>query len=70
MEIKNLLNLALAFRKPKRFGSRGTMTVAILEHNYRVSNSKGRIDIVKIVQMLRKAEQLLVKATNDFKSGK
>jgi len=49
----------LKVAKPGRFGSGSFMTVAILEHDYRIAGADGLIDMAATVQLLRTAEHAL-----------
>ena len=52
-------SLRLPIKKPARFGYGKTMTVAILEGDWRRSGSGGRLDLEKTVEVLNKAERVL-----------
>ena len=49
----------MTLKKPARFGSGKTMTVAILEGDWRQSGRDGRLDLEKTVEELKKAERVL-----------
>lgn len=54
----------LSITKPKRFGHGKTMTVAVLQGDYRVSRSNGLLDVENTIEKLKKAEDILNKAVN------
>ena len=54
----------MTLKKPARFGSGKTMTVAILEGDWRQSGSDGRLDLEKTVEVLKKAERVLQAAVS------
>ncbi len=49
----------LRIRRPKRFGNGDYMTVAILDQEYRVTNSDGIIDLHATIAVLRSAESVI-----------
>ena len=54
----------MTLEKPARFGSGKTMTVAVLEGDWRRSGSDGRLDLEKTVEVLKKAERVLQAAVS------
>ena len=50
------------FRRPDRFGSGNTMTVAVAEEGYLAETDDGRIDIDGTIGMLREAERAVAAA--------
>lgn len=54
----------MPLEKPARFGSGKTMTVAILNGDWRRSGSDGRLDLEKTVEVLKKAERVLQAAVS------
>ena len=55
--------------KPARFGSGKTMTVAILEGDWRRAGGDGRLDLEKTVGVLKKAERVLQAAVSKDSHG-
>ncbi len=62
-------SLGLPIKKPARFGSGTSMTVAILEGDWRQSGSDGRLDLEKTVEELKKAERVLQAAVSKGSHG-
>lgn len=52
--------------KPRRLGLGRTMTVAVLEADYRVTDQEGRLDVGATVERLREAEVALDEAASRF----
>ena len=60
MEAGKMLAQSLSLRRPKRFGSGWTMTVAVVEQSvWMVKTSNGLLDMVGTLNNLKVAEQLL-----------
>ena len=59
----------MLLKKPARFGSGKTMTVAILNGDWRRSGSDGRLDLEKTVEVLNKAERVLQAAVSKDSHG-
>ncbi len=62
--IEESVNAPLAISKPSRFGKGTYMTVAILDDDYRRTDSSGLLDIDATVSVLRQAQELLDSARN------
>ena len=59
----------MPLEKPARFGSGKTMTVAVLEGDWRQSGNDGRLDLEKTVEVLKKAERVLQVAVSKDSHG-
>ncbi len=57
--IKESRNLSLDIIKPAHFGTGTSITVAMLNTDYRQVDDEGRIDMEKTITLLKKAEELL-----------
>lgn len=53
------LKHGLRLMRPKRFGSGNYMTVAILEQEYRITNSDGLINLVETLKVLKTAQLVI-----------